>query len=126
MSDEIDLQDLIFQVKHDLLAPNPKAGHRDPYPLLAVEKIELELVVKVTREQSQGIKVTVLDRLDWERGASEARERGHVIRVTLAPLVPTSDVAAQILADPKVREAVMRDVRQALIKGGGPLAGPSE
>lgn len=30
---EIDLQDLIYQVKKDLLMPNPKETRQDPYPL---------------------------------------------------------------------------------------------
>ena len=45
---EIGLQDLIYQVKCELLMPNPAQRAQDPDPLFFIEKIELEITVNWT------------------------------------------------------------------------------
>ena len=37
---EIGLQDLIYQVKRELLAPNPAERARDPYPLFFIGRLK--------------------------------------------------------------------------------------
>jgi hypothetical protein len=100
MSDELGLQELIYQVKRELLAPNPAQSARDPNPLFRIDKVELEIAVRITKEDGGQIKLSVLD-FGFEGGKSVTREQGHVVKLSLTPL---------------------KDV----VKGGGVLAGPSE
>ena len=100
MIDEIGLQDLIYQVKRELLAPNPAQNARDPDPLFRIDKIDLEIAVRITKEANGQIKLSVLD-FEFGGGKSVTQERGHVVKLSLSPL---------------------KDV----VKGRGPLAGQPE
>lgn len=123
---DLGLQDLIFQVKRDLLTLNPSAQARDPYPLFAIEKIELEIAVKVVRGHDGSAKISVLGFAEVGGGLSESDEHGNIIRVTLTPLIPHHELAAKVLADEKTREAIARDLRRSIIKSSGPLGGEPE
>ena len=79
MAERLGLQDLIYQVKDDLLAPNPK--RQDPHPELRVDTIELEIGVGVTREKGGNIQVWVLQY--GEKISSETTQR---VRVRLSPV----------------------------------------
>lgn len=125
-SEELGLQDLIFQVKRDLLTIDPSAQARDPYPLYAIEKIELEIAVKVVHDRDGNAKISVLSFAELGGGVSESRERGHVVRVALTPLIPHQELAAKLLADETTREAIARDLSRSIIKGGGHLGGEPE
>lgn len=110
-TDSIGLQDLIYQVKHELLTPNRQARAEDPYPLFAIEKIELEIAVAVKREGRTGLRISVL-----ELGGSISREQGHTVKVTLAPLLAQEEMRNQAMEtyDP---EKVRREATEGLIKG---------
>lgn len=114
--EEIGLQDLIYQVKGELLARNPAQRAKDPYPLFFIDKVELEIAVKVTRSDGGSIKLTVLDFA--EVGADHAidRERGHVVKVSLSPLLSHEEILMQALQDERVREMVKRNSVDALVK----------
>lgn len=110
MSEPIGLQELIYQVKQELLAPNPKAKAAHPYPLFAIDKIELEIAVSVTREAKGGIRVSVV-----EFGGSVSRERGHVVTVSLSPLLSPEEIRQQAI-EAYGAEIVRREARN-LVKG---------
>lgn len=123
--EEIGLQDLIYQIKRELLAPNPAQRAKDPDPLFFIEKVELEIAVKVQKERGGGFKVSVLSYGEFNASASTASERGHVVRVTLAPLLSKDSLLTDLLADPHVAARV--GVKQrALLKGDVPLTGTPE
>ena len=124
--EEIGLQDLIYQVKRELLAPSPAQRTRDPYPLFFIDKVELEIAVKVTRAAEGGVKLTVLDFAEVSAGRSVDRERGHVVKVSLSPLLSREEILAEALKDERVRQMVQSDSAQALIKGEGELVGELE
>ena len=124
--EEIGLQDLIYQVKRELLAPSPAQRARDPYPLFFIDKVELEIAVKVTRAAEGGVKLTVLDFAEVSAGRSVDRERGHVVKVSLSPLLSREEILAEALKDERVRQMVQSDSAQALIKGEGELVGEPE
>ncbi len=124
--EEIGLQDLIYQVKRELLAPSPAQRARDPYPLFFIDKVELEIAVKVTRAAEGGVKLTVLDFAEVSAGRSVDRERGHVVKVSLSPLLSREVILNEALKDEHVRQMVQRDSAQALIKGKGGLVGEPE
>ncbi len=123
---EIGLQDLIYQVKRELLAPNPRERGKDPYPLFFIDKIDLEISVNISRANGGHVKFSILDFA--EIGGSKAinRERGHVVKVSLSPLGSREKILHEVLDDPKVRQAV-KDRASTWIKGGeSDLAGPPE
>jgi hypothetical protein len=122
---EIGLQDLIYQVKQELLAPNAKERARDPYPLFFIDKIELEISVNISHSSSGGIKLTVLDFAEIGGSKTIERERGHVVKVSLSPLESREVILEQALRDPKVRQ-VVQERAAALVKGDIEAAGEPE
>jgi hypothetical protein len=117
--EEIGLQDLIYQVKDELLAPNPAQKAKDPYPLFFIDKVELEIAVKVTQSRDGSIKLTVLDFAEVGAGRSVDRERGHVVKVSLSPLLSRDAILAEAMKDERVRQMVTGDSVAAFVKGGG-------
>ena len=103
---EIGLQDLIYQVKQELLAPNPKERARDPYPLFFIDKIELEISVNISQSKGGSIKLSVLDFAEIGGSKSIERERGHVVKVSLSPLQSRETILEQALKDPRVNQVV--------------------
>lgn len=124
--EEIGLQELIFQVKQELLAPNPAQRAKDPYPLFFIDKVDLEIAVKVSKSKGGGIKLTVLDFAEVNASGSVARERGHVVKVSLSPLLSREDIVSEALKDPRVREMVEKRLTLAVIKGVDGLVGEPE
>jgi hypothetical protein len=124
--EEIGLQELIFQVKQELLAPNPAQRAKDPYPLFFIDKVDLEVAVKVSKSKGGGIKLTVLDFAEANASGSVVRERGHVVKVSLSPLLSREEIVAEALKDPHVREMVEKRSSQAVVKGVDPLGGEPE
>ena len=114
--EEIGLQDLIYQVKNELLARNPAQRAIDPYPLFFIDKIDLDIAVKVTRSKSGGVKLTVLDFAEVSAGQSLERERGHVVKVSLSPLLSKDAILARAMRDDRVRKAVEDDSALAFVK----------
>lgn len=124
--EEIGLQELIFQVKQELLAPNPAQRAKDPYPLFFIDRVELEIAVKASRSTSGGIKLSVLDFAEVSGGKEVTREQGHVVKVSLTPLLSKEDIVTQALEDPAVRDMVARRTTQAVIKGVDGVVGSPE
>jgi hypothetical protein len=107
----IGLTELIYQVKQELLSTESRQN--DPVPLFAVDEIELELAVKVSREGEAGINIQVLS-----VGGGASRENAQTVRVTLKPLRTREELIADLKArDPDVF-ATMTDESLVLLKGG--------
>lgn len=124
--DEIGLQELIYQIKRELLAPNPAQRAKDPDPLFFIDKVELEIAVKVTKDGNAGVKLSVLSFAELSAGASVTRERGHVVKVSLSPLLLRESVLADLLQDPETGERIRTKQQTALLRGDVPLAGTPE
>ena len=122
---EIGLQELIYQVKNELLVPNQAQRAKDADPLFFIDKVELEIAVKVQKEGSSGIKLSVLSFAELNAGASVTKERGHVIKVSLSPLVTRESVLADVLKDPETAKRI-REKMQFMVKGDVSLAGTPE
>ena len=124
--EDIALQDLIYQVKRELLAPNPKELAKDPNPLFMIDRIELEIAVSVSHSSSGGIKLSVLNFAEMSVGGSLGQERGNVVKVSLSPLLSREEILKEALLDPKVK-AVIKDRAEAWVKGGNfDMAGERE
>lgn len=74
--DEIGLQDLIYQVKRELLAPNAEQRASDPDPLFFIDQVELEIAVKAVKEGNGNIKLSVLSFAELNIGGSLKRSAG--------------------------------------------------
>jgi hypothetical protein len=113
----IGLTELIYQVKRELL--NADGREDDPVPLFAVEEIELEVAVTVSREGQAGINIHV-----FNVGGSASREDAQTVRVKLKPLLSHEQLLAVLQKrDPSLFEAVSEE-SQALLKGAN-LSGQS-
>lgn len=123
---DIGLQDLIYQVKRELLAPNPAEQSRDPSPLFLVDKVELEISVKVSQEKDGSVKLTVLDFAEISAGSSRGQEQGHIVKVTLSPVLSREKILEEALKDKRVLQTVQRELAQAFVKGANGLAGEPE
>ena len=118
----IGLQDVIEQVKSELLARNPAAAARDAYPLFHIDRIELEIETRISRSADGSVKLTVLD-FELNAGGSTARERGHVVRLSLTPLLSREALLAEALKDERSRQIISSDSQRALLRGEHGLAG---
>lgn len=114
---EIDLQDLIYQVKKDLLMPNPKETRQDPYPLFIVDKIELEISVNITKSNAGGVKLTVLNLADVSGSKTHETSQGHVVKVSLSPILSHEALLHMALQDPLKRDQILKRSEQAFVKG---------
>lgn len=120
---EIGLQDLIYQVKRELLAPNKKEESRDPNPLFFIEKIELEIAVTISRSSSGEIRLTVLDFAQIGGNRAVNQEQSHVVKVSLSSLQPREEILRNISLTTQGEE----NQRKAYVKGNddGILGQPS-
>lgn len=106
----IGLTELIYQVKRELLSPESRRG--DPVPLFAVEEIELEVTVSVSREGEAGINIQVLS-----LGGGVSREEAQTVRVTLKPLRSREELIAELRQRDPQLFASMADESLKLLKG---------
>lgn len=124
--DEIGLQDLIYQVKRELLAPNAEQRASDPDPLFFIDQVELEITVKAVKEGNGNIKLSALSFAELNIGGGLNKERGHVVRVTLSPLLSKEKILEYLLNDPIALKRIQDKLRPAMLKGEVPLAGTPE
>ena len=113
----IGLAELIYQVKRELL--NPDSRTDDPVPLFAVDEIELEVAVTVSREGQAGINIQVLN-----VGGSASREDAQTVRVKLKPLLSREELLTDLRKRNPGLSAAVTDESQALLKGGQPSGQP--
>ena len=111
---EVGLKELIEKVKHELLASNS-----DQNPLFFIDKVELEIAVKVTKEGDGNVKIAVLN--FFEVGASGALtgEGGNVVRVSLSPLLERGEILKTITDDEQKYKAILQSSVKALVKEDG-------
>jgi hypothetical protein len=106
----IGLAELIYRVKQELLSPSKL--REDPVPLFAVEEIELEVAITVSREGEAGLNLQVLS-----LGAGLSRADAQTVRVTLKPLRNRDEMIHDLRQrDPQLFEH-MAEVSLYLIKG---------
>src|SRR5437016_4992713 len=108
---DVGLKELIEQVKQELTAPN-----KDPNPVFFVDKIELELAVKVTKEANGSIKIAILNFFEAGGGGSLGSERGNTVRVSISPLLGRDEIIQTLIADKKVHDTVLQKSVQTFTK----------
>ncbi len=107
MPQEIGLQELIWQVKRELLAQSED----DPVPLFYIEGIDLELHVEVRVEGQASIKIYVVD-----VGGSGPQARGQVVRVSLRPLYSKEELREMLEQDPALGKRLQDAASQGVLK----------
>ena len=113
----IGLAELIYQVKRELLSSD--SSQNDPIPLFAVDEIELEVAVSISREVQAGINIQVLN-----VGGGASREDAQTVRVKLKPLLSREELLAELWKRNPGLFAAVTDESQALLKGGQPSGQP--
>lgn len=111
---EIGLQELLEQVKRELLAPS-----KDPDPIFFIDKVELELAVKVVKDAGAGVKITVLGFVEGNLDGSLGGERGHIVRISLSPLLEREAILKEVMKDPASEARIKHYIKRALTKGDG-------
>ncbi|NNJ09911.1 hypothetical protein EKD04_006185 [Chloroflexales bacterium ZM16-3] len=123
---EIGLDEVINQVKRELLTPNPAAKANDPYPLFMIDKIELEIATRISVSADGSIKFSVIGGAEAGVGVSRSEERSHVVRVSLSPVLTREELVAEVLKDEKVRQMVSVDSQHAFVRHDNSLGGEAE
>jgi hypothetical protein len=122
---EIDLQTFIYQIKRDLLAPNPAQRARDPYPLFFIDRLDLEIAIKAQINNKGEISFSVLN-FGASAGISKSHEQYHVVKLSLSPLLSKEKITADLLKDPVVAERITKYLSQAMLKTDSGLVGEPE
>ena len=130
MSQEISLSELITKVKEDLASTNKES------PAFLVEKVELDLQVKVSKEtEVQGqvkakadLKINVLSFDLFKVGEAETtatakanlqRENVHTIKITLTPAILNPQLMEYLKqSDSETSEKVEQSATKILLQGG--------
>lgn len=76
----VNLQDMIFKIKDELLAPNPR--RRLESGAFALDEVEIEVAVVAAREQGGSLKLSVL-----ELGEKASESETQKVRIVLKPVV---------------------------------------
>ena len=134
MAEEIGLQELMYQVKKELLAPcGTGLAADDPVPLFYVEGVELELSVaclcvsacacthadryarrQAARKEGQaGVRLYVVD-----IGGRGGHERAQTVRVSLRPLYSREEMRRFVEQDPVLGPQLRQAATQGMLKGG--------
>ncbi len=109
-SKPIGLTELIYQVKRELLSPESRRS--DPVPLFAVEEIQLEIAVSVSREGEAGVNIQVLS-----LGGHLSQEHAQTVRVTLKPLRSLEELSGELRQrDPQLFDSMVEESLK-LLKG---------
>jgi hypothetical protein len=106
----ISLSELIYQVKQDLLRSDIR--EKDPLPLFAVDEIEIQAVVSISREGEAGVNIQVIS-----IGGGLSRQDTQTVRVLLKPLRTREELLAELkVKDPQLYEQILRESPN-LLKG---------
>lgn len=92
MNRNIELSELIEQVRSELLASPREYSSSNNAPFLFVESVELELQVTLKRDGKAGIKIDVLSIGGGELGGVVAQDKAQKIKVKLSPLFNKDEI----------------------------------
>ena len=125
MSVNIDLNDLINQLKSDLFAPyagTSQAG-KEVYPIFFVDGVEVELAVNITAEAGGGVKISVPQVVELSGNAGVGGGRSHTMKIKLSPILTRDELRAGL--DERTLIGI-QEASQMALRRGGKLAGDEE
>jgi len=115
MSNEIDLADLIFQIKSELLARRPAEKARGLPALFWIDQVELELSVSITAQTGGKIRISVIP-VDAEVSGTREKQQGHKVKVRLTPLLSLDEMRDLLSQDEEFQKALKKFSRDALTR----------
>lgn len=104
--ESIGLAELINQVKRELAQP---LDLDDPTPTLAVEEIDLEIGITVSKKAEGGVRIHVV-----ELGAGGERVDVHTVRVKLLPLLTREQLLDELQKSPDWQKVVQHQMTETL------------
>jgi len=105
MTKPIGLAEFIHQVKREMLEEKLDAKA----PLLAVDEVDLEIAITVSREAKAGLNIQVL-----ELGTGGERSDAHTVRVKLVPLLTREERVAELRKSRQWSQIVEQQVESTL------------
>jgi hypothetical protein len=105
---KLELKDLIYQVKREMLTSSPQQFSRDSNSLFFIDKIEMEIVVNVSQTRSGGVRLTVMDFAENGFYKSSDQPQGHVVKVSLSPLLSREEMVAEALKNPSIKRMMRK------------------
>jgi len=106
MAGTVTFQQLIDQVKKEL---TPQFDEPEN-PLFLVEKIEIQVAVKISSEGKGGVNLQIV-----ELGGGISKENSNIITVSLTPIIPPEQLRQ--LLDSATKRQVTKESTRRLIKG---------
>ncbi len=118
----ITLNQLIDQVRHELLSPRQAKTPEAMYPFLFVEEIELEVGVTVASEVEgkAGINIQVVE---LGSGLAKSAEEMHRVKIKLTPLLSKEEVRDKLKQNQRTWAKIEQGVISAGTKEGGMVGG---
>lgn len=113
---EITLQDLIKQVKDELLTSPMDAQVDKDYPLFLVDQVELEIAVDFSYDAKAGIKIAIPQILEGSVEGGQGKVSGHTMKITLKPVLTYEERRRELQKYPKLWERIVDIQRRALTK----------
>jgi hypothetical protein len=113
---EITLQDLINQVRDELLTSPTDVQVDKDYPLFLVDQVELEVVVDFSYDAKAGIKISVPQILEGSVEGGQGKVSGHTMKLTLKPILTYEERRREFQKYPKLWERIVDIQRRALTK----------
>ena len=114
----ITLNELIDQIRHELLAPRRAETAEAMYPFLFVEEVELEVAITVSSELEgrAGINIQVIE---LGSGVARSNEDAHRVKIKMTPMMNKEEVRNRLKQSPRTWENIERSVVMASTKEGG-------
>jgi hypothetical protein len=125
MTDDIDLNDLIDQLKSDLFAPYAHTSQtgKQVYPIFFVDGVEVELAVNISYEAGVGLKISVPQVAELAGSGGAERGRSHTMKIKLSPILTREELRAGL--DEQTLKGIQTASQMAL-RRGSTLAGDEE
>ncbi len=118
MENSFSLKSLIEAAKKDLM----QASQDDSNPLFFVEKLDIEVAVRITQEAKGGVNIQIL-----ELGGGQSSEKANKIKLSLSPILNRDEKRALLQQkNPEIWEQIESASITALTKGDEDLVGEPE
>jgi hypothetical protein len=106
--DLIGLDEFIKKVKSELLSSKDNSD----LPIFFVEKIELEIAIKIVADASGALKIYVT-----EVNLGGSTEKTNTIKITLTPIITIEEIRERIENNPHYKKQLFRRSNQGVLKG---------
>ena len=114
----IALNELIDQVREDLLSPRRASTSEAMYPFLFVEEIELEVSITVS-SAVEGRGTVNIQVVELGSGIEKGNEEMHRVKIKMTPLLTKDEVRETLKKDSRLWGKIESVALNATTKDGG-------